>query len=478
MRSLAILLVFAFAGCSAADALNTVRDIASPTGTSTPTSTPSPQPTTASSQPTHLVIVAPRGTDAYANAQGLENGTTVFAERRLWRGLAKAAELLNEGGSRVVHVAVAAGDYDGEFGGGVQRVPRIDNPEGTLRVLAGYNDDFSGRQPFAFHVTLPTTWGRDGAIFQMENRSKLNELVVSGLIMDAAPSNKYDQRTNSLLQGESRSYPIMSFGGPGVELQRLVIADNVFINGAQGSVRLSASPPRGVEGEVVIQNNFFLNNIRNLDTQTFGQRAGAAFGRLTVRNNSFLLNFPFRPDPDAGDVSAVKLYHSDGFEEMVFERNIFAYNPGGVFQHDWPQNRMGDLAFRENLFFLNGVLWGESAAEAAMIAGKFGTRPTYRVLDIYDVEDDLDGDMDGNVAFDPQIPIVFSPLQAASSGGVNAEPTLMNDVRRFFGANTQGGTVAISNFAPQMSFDPRAMPFPQNEDAQAYGVQPGGIYNP
>ena len=113
-----------------------------------------------------------------------------------------------------------------------------------------------------------------------------------------------------------------------------------------------------------------------------------------------------------------------------------------------------------------------------MIAGKFGTRPTYRVLDIYDVEDDLDGDMDGNVAFDPQIPIVFSPLQAASSGGVNAEPTLMNDVRRFFGANTQGGTVAISNFAPQMSFDPRAMPFPQNEDAQAYGVQPGGIYNP
>ncbi|MEM6286761.1 MAG: hypothetical protein AAF845_06355 [Bacteroidota bacterium] len=423
-----------------------------------------------------IVLVAQRGTPAHDFAEANENGSTVFAERKLWRGLQRAAELLNEGGARTVTVAVAAGDYDGEFGGGVQRVPRIDNPEGTLKVLAGFTDDYAGRQPFGLPVRVPTAWGRDGAIFQMENRSKLRELVVSGLILDAAPSNKYDMRTNSLLQGESRHYPIMSFGGPGVEVERLVIADNVFINGAVGAVRLAASPPRGVEGEVVIENNFFLNNIRAFDTQTFGQRVGAPFGRLIVRHNSFLLNFPYRPDPEAADVSAVKLYHRDAFSEVVFERNLFAYNPGGAFQQDWPQDRMPEMAFRDNLFHLNGVLWGESAPEAAVFAGKFGTGGVYRVLDLFDVEDDLDADLSGNVTIDPQIPIAFAPLQAAASSGVSAEPTLINDVRRIFGANTDGGTVAISNFAPQMSYDLRVLPLPQNPEAQAYGVQPTRLY--
>jgi hypothetical protein len=471
MLLLALATVLA-AGCSAADALNVVVQ-----ETTRPVSTAGEdRPSPAGSQADVIVLVAQRGTPAYAFASSRENGSTVIAERKLWRGLQTAAELLNEGGRRTVTVAVAGGDYDGEFGTGIQRVPRIDNPEGTLQVLAGFNDDYSGRQPFAFPVRVPTVWGRDGAIFQMENRSALKELVVSGLILDAAPSNSYDVRTNSLVQSDSRHYPIMSFGGPGVEVERLVVADNVFVNGAVGALRLSASPPRGVEGEVLIQNNFFLNNIRNLDTQTFGQRIGAPFGRLLVRHNSFILNFPYRPDAEAADVSAVKLYHREGFEEMVFERNLFAYNPGGVFQHDWPQDRMGDLAIRDNLFFLNGVLWGESAPEAAVIAGKFGTNPVYRVLDLYDVEDDLDADMSGNVAFDPQIPVVFAPLQAASSSGVSAEPTLMNDVRRLFGANTQGGTVAIANFAPRMSFDVRALPLPANAEAQAYGVQPALIY--
>ena len=431
----------------------------------------------AKAAPTHFVLVAERGTPAYEHAQGLDNGTTVFAERRLWRALNRAAELLNEGGARTVAVAIAQGDYDGEFGAGVQKVPHIDNPAGALHVFAGFNDDYTGRQPFGLPVRIPTVWGRDGAIFQMENRSKLKELVVSGLILDAAPSNTYDQRTNSLIQGESRHYPLLSFGGPGVEVERLVIADNVFVNGAVGAVRLGASPPRGVSGEVVIENNFFLNNIRAFDTQTFGQRIGAPFGRLVVRHNSFLLNFPYRPDPEAADVSAVKLYHRDAFDEVVFERNLFAYNPGGAFQHDWPQDRMPELTLRDNLFYLNGVLWGESAAEAAVIAGKFGTGAVYRVLDLYDVEDDLDGEMEGNVAFDPQIPMVFAPLQAAASSGVSAQPTLMNDVRRLFGANTQGGTVAIANFAPQMAFDVRAVPLPQNEEAKAYGVQPTRLYD-
>ena len=469
MLLLALATVLA-AGCSAADALNMVVQ-----ETTRPVSTASDDgPSRGGSQADAIILVAQRGTAAYTFAEGRANGSTVFAERKMWRGLQRAAELLNEGGTRTVTVAVAGGEYDGEFGGGIQRVPRIDNAQGTLKVLAGFNDDFSGRQPFAFAVNVPTIRGRDGAIFQIDSRTTLKELVISGLILDAAPSNKYDVRSNSLVKGESRNYPLMSWAQ--MEAERVVIADNIFLNGASGTVRLGMTPPRGVSGEVIVQNNFFLNNLLAFETQTYGRRIGAPYGRLIVRNNSFLANFPYNPDPTSSNVSAVELHTSESFQETVFERNLFAYNAGGAFQVDWPQDRLADLTLRENLFFLNGVLWGESAAEAAVFAGKFGLGAVYRVLDLYDVEDDVDGEVSGNVAFDPQVPIILAPLQSVDSGNVSAQPTVMNDVRRLFGANTDGGTVAIANFAPQMMFDIRALPLPQNEEAKAYGVQPALIY--
>ncbi|PAP78234.1 hypothetical protein [Rubrivirga marina] len=470
MRLVLLAIAFAATGCSAADALNVVLD-----PTARPVSSASDDsPSNGASQADVIILVAQRGTPAYAFAESRENGSTIFAERKLWRGLQKAAEILNEGGSRTVTVGVAGGEYDGEFGGGIQRVPRIDNPEGTLKLLAGFNDDFSGRQPFAFAVSVPTIRGRDGAIFQIASRTTLKELVISGLILDAAPSNKYDARTNSLVKGESRNYPLMSWAQ--MEAERVVIADNIFLNGASGTVRLGMTPPRGVSGEVIVQNNFFLNNLLAFETQTYGRRIGAPYGRLVVRNNSFLANFPYNPDPTSSNVSAVELHTSESFQETVFERNLFAYNAGGAFQVDWPQDRLADFTLRENLFFLNGVLWGEGAAEAAVFAGKFGTGAVYRILDLYDVEDDVDGEVSGNVAFDPQVPIVMAPLQSVDGASVSAQPTLMNDVRRLFGANTDGGTVAIANFAPQMMFDIRAVPLPQNEEAKAFGVQPAIIY--
>ena len=422
---------------------------------------------------THVVIVAQRGTDAYKAAEGMANGSTAFLERKLWRGLNKAAELLNEADGRTVQVAIAGGEYTGQFNKGVWAVPQITSAGGALHVLGGYNDDFSGRQPFGFPVHLTTIRGRDGAIFQMAEKSALRELVVSGLILDAAPSNKYDARTNSIVKGESRSYPLMSFGRATVE--RLTVADNVLLNGAHAAVRLTITPA-SPSAEVHITNNFFLNNLLAFESQTYPAKL-RTFGRLVVRHNSFILNWPYNPDQTSSNVSAIEMHTSQSFEAMAFERNLFAYNPGGVFQIDWPEDRLPEMAIRDNLFFLNGALWNQAEPEAAVVAGKFGLNPTYMVLDLYDVEDDLSADMGGNVAMDPQIPVVLAPLQGVQgSDEVQAQPTLMNDVRRMFGANTDGGTVAIANFAPQMQYDTRVVPLPQNAEAQPYGVQPAGLF--
>ncbi len=171
----------------------------------------------------YIVLVALRDTPAYEHALSVANDQTVFAERRLFRGLNKAAELLATPGPKTVKVLVAAGAYPGQLGSGTFVVPPLNNPEGSLQILGGFTDDFSGRQPFALLSRLVTAPGRDGAMLQMTQRSTLKALVISGLLFDAAPSNAYDAETNSILKAQSRTYPMISF----LQLvtDHLVIAD-------------------------------------------------------------------------------------------------------------------------------------------------------------------------------------------------------------------------------------------------------------
>jgi len=351
-------------------------------------------------------------------------------------------------------------------------VPAIENPEASLQILGGFNDDFSGRQPFSLLSRLVTAPGRDGAIFQMTKRSTLKELVISGLLFDAAPSNAYDAETNSILKGQSRTYPMISF----LQLitDHLVIADNIFINGAHGAFDPYISP-LSANTTIDIENNFFLNTIKTMKPAGSSYR-GNTVASINLRQNSFLLNWPYNPDSTSSNVSALELYHSDGAREVNLEGNIFAFNPGGALQHDWPLDRMSGVTLTGNLFYMNGGLFGQGAPDAGVIVGKFGTSGVYRLIDIATMEDDLDYDGGGNVSLDPQINLAMAPLGAADSYGVERNNTVLNDVRQLFGLNQDGGTVAIANYAPKMAFDPDIIPLPRNEAAKAYGVQPDRLF--
>ena len=420
----------------------------------------------------YIVLVALRDTPAYEHALSVANDQTVFAERRLFRGLNKAAELLATPGPKTVKVLVAAGAYPGQLGSGTFVVPPLNNPEGSLQILGGFTDDFSGRQPFALLSRLVTAPGRDGAMLQMTQRSTLKELVISGLLFDAAPSNAYDAETNSILKAQSRTYPMISF----LQLvtDHLVIADNIFINGAHGASDPYISPMSAAT-TIDIDNNFFLNTIKTMQPAGSSYR-GNTVARINVRHNSFLLNWPFNPDATSSNVSALELYHRDGGREINIEGNIFAFNPGGALQHDWALDRMSDVTLQGNLFYMNGGLFGQGAQDAAVIAGKFGPSGVYRLIDLATMEDDLDYDGGGNVSMDPEINLAMAPLGAADSYGVERKNTVLNDIRRLFGLNQDGGTVAIANFAPKMAFDPDIVPLPRSEQAKGYGVQPGTLF--
>lgn len=412
----------------------------------------------------YIILVAPKDSPAYAFAQSKANDTNVFAERKLHRGLTRAAELL-QAGTHTVKVFVAQGQYTGKTNRGTWVVPVIDNPNATLHIIGGFNDDFSGRQPFALITELTTIYGRDGAILQFTKKSSLREVVISGLLLDAAPSNKYDARTNSILKGQSRSYPLISFSL--LKTDHLVVADNIFINGAHGAFDPYVQPLSS-NAVVDIENNVFLNNIKTLKLGS-----PKPMKELNLRHNTFLANWPFNPDPTSSNVGAIELYHSGGAETVNIEGNIFAYNPGGAMQHDWPEDRMPAMNISNNLFYSNAALYGDGAAQAGVMAGKFGTNPIYMILDLETVEDDFDYDVNGNVDFDPEIPIALADLQAADSYSVQRQNTTLNDVRRIFGLNQDGGTVAIANYAPAMIYH---FPMPANERAKSFGAQPQQLF--
>ncbi|MEE8302506.1 MAG: hypothetical protein V3S24_08745 [Candidatus Tectomicrobia bacterium] len=421
----------------------------------------------------YVIYVAPKNTTAYENAGAKANDTTVFAQRTFHRALTQAADLL-QSGSHTVTVVVAQGQYFGKAKQGIWVVPVIDNPEGTLRIVGGFNEDFSARQPFLWVSELITAEGRNGALIQITKKSRLKELVISGFLFDAAPSNKYDARTNSILKGQSRTYTLLSFSL--LQTDHLVVDSNIFINGAHGALDPYITPlsPNTI---VDITNNFFINTIKTTSTEATSFRGNTVL-ELNFRHNSFLLNWPYNPDATSSNVSAINLYHSGGCQTLNLEGNLFAYNPGGALQHDWPEDRMPEINLRDNLFHMNAALFGEGADNAGVIAGKFGLNPKYLILDLETVEDDFDYTVDGNVVMDPQIPIALADLQAADSYGVQRQNTIINDVRRLFGLNQDGGTVAIANYAPAMVYNPQVPPFPTVEAAKAYGVQPGVLWNP
>ena len=421
----------------------------------------------------YVIYVAPGGTPAETAAAGKADGDKSFAERSPQKAFDKAGVLLAQPGAHSVRILLAGGTYAGKAGAGMYIVPQIKNAQGKLHILGGFTDDFTARQPFKNLTRLTTNMGRNQGILNIAKQSQLQELVISGLLLDAAESNDYDKKTNSILKGSSRTVPLLTLGM--VIIDHLVIADNIFINGAHGAFDPYINPV-SANTIVDITNNFFINTIKTIQIG-----AGIGYKNFTVkevnlRRNTFLLNWPYNPDKTSSNVSAVTLYHKHGAQQLNIEDNIFAFNPGGAMQHDWTEDRMPKISLKGNLFFMNAALFGRGEADAGVFAGKFGANAKYLIIGLNTIQDDFSYQVGNNVAFDPKIPITLLPLLAVDSAGVERKNTVMNDVRRLFGQNQDGGTVAIANYAPAMDFDAKLLPLPTEPKAKSYGVQPDQLW--
>ncbi len=418
------------------------------------------------------IYIAARDSDAAKAAEKLADGKTSFWFPKLAKGFDKATELL-QNTENDVRIMMAQGKEGGLFGWGQGSV---NAPKGKFMLLGGYCPDWKERDPFKCPSEIISDDGRPDAFFNFGgNKNIIGELVISGFVLDAAPSNKYDAKSNTLLKGTSRTIPLIALKQ--VVTNHLVIADNIFLNGAQRAFEVYHSP---MSNDCVadIQNNFFLNTV--IPVKFFpALYKGFKTKQINFKNNSVIMNWPYNPDPTSSNVGAIELWHKDATNELVVEGNLFAYNSGGAMQHDWPVNRMPKMKFVSNLFYMNAAVFGDARPEAGVFTGKFGPNPKHQIVTLKDhMEDDYPYEFKDNVVMDPKVPVALVDVGTVDSSSVTAKKTVMNDVRGLFGLNKDGGTVAIKNYAPRMGLDPANLPFPAEPKAKAYGVSASGVYKP
>jgi hypothetical protein len=439
------------------------------------------------------ILVAPGGTPAAEVAATKADGKTIFAETRLFKAIDKAVELVNakkhcpppkvrglepppcdlspDERYLVVNVKVAGGKYEGRGGRGGFSIPEIYEPDTILRILGGYDDTFENRAPFS----RPTIVNVGGTVFALEGKDHaLKEFYLSGFVMDIGGGNQYDAKTNSLLKGTSAGVQAVTIGY--LTTGRLVYADNVFLN---SSHKAAAPLIRAAhdKAEVIIRNNFILNNV--LAWEADSARFKDIPAVYVFEGNSFIMNWPYNPDPTTANPAALQLAGKYAAKQFIVKGNLFAFNPGGAIYWTAPSEKDGpQTEITDNLFYGNGSLFGESAPGAAAVVTKFGGFKSNEIpwnpigLDYLE---DYGWTIQRNVATDPKVPIVMVKPGFANSTSVEAQNTVLNDVRGMFGMSKQGGKMQISNYAPRMGMDPANLPFPAEANARAYGVNPSRV---
>lgn len=469
------------------------------------------------------IYVAPKDSKAYEQATQLGKGPV---ETRIHRAFQAAADALAGCGECEVAIHLAGGEYTGKANVGTWVFPEVRALQATLKILGGWNDDFSERDPFADPTVLKSNPDRSSVVLSFAGRKHgFKKLVVSGLTFDTTPSNSYDSQTNSFKRAGSSTFGQLSFGY--ITTDSLIVADNVFIGAPDGGVGGPIVRPIGSNGEVRIENNFFFNNLVPWKLASGSYSNPPAL--YVVRGNSFVLNWPYNADVATANPGALEIGNKHTAAKILIENNLFAYNYGGAIFPQWDDTRGPKIEIRNNLFHGNAGLFGAGDPGSGAVVGKFAGAATHSVFSAEELEEDFDWIVSGNVSLDPDLGIGIPSSTGLTSTGQRSEdraaatesaavpssaeddapedlaaelaqlsaslegaaadleaesvpesaPELDLDLGLDFDDYESNGVGAaqedLKNYAPKVVFKAGALPFPNNPAARRYGASPARI---
>lgn len=356
------------------------------------------------------ILVGPKKSAAYDTAKSMADKKTVFAAKSVTNAFKTAGEQIAACPTCTFNIKIAAGDYYGKAKTGHWFFPDVVAPEATVRILGGYDDSFTSRTPFDTPSRMITADDRSRPVITFEGRKHaLKELYLSGLSFDVAPGNKYDTRNNSLLKGTSSLYPILAFGY--LTTDKLVIADNMFLNGAH-SVAQPLIRAMSENSQILVRNNIIMNTV--IAWRVNGPAARLKIKRYGLENNSFILNWPYNPDPGTSNPGTLEIGSNNSGHLIDIQKNLFAYNAGGAIHAQWDDVKGPPIAIKENLFWGNGSLFAVEDPDMAAVVGKFNGSAKYLPLTADDAED-FEWDVEDNESFDPDLKVQVQPFLAAGA---------------------------------------------------------------
>jgi hypothetical protein len=475
------------------------------------------------------IYVAPRGSDAHQFA--ISNFESPV-EKRIHKAFQRAADHLNSCGNCSVDIRLAGGEYLGKAKVGLWTFPQVQAPDASLKILGGWNDDFTQRNPFSNPTVLKSNENRSSVVLRFEGRKhRFGEIVVSGLTFDTTPSNNYDSKTNSFTRSGSSTFAQISFGY--ITTDRLIISDNTFIGSADGGVGGPIVKPVSNNGEVRVENNVFFNN---LVPWTLASGSYSVPPKLyLVKGNSFILNWPYNADASTSNPGALQIGNKYVATQVQIERNLFAYNYGGAIFPQWDDTKGPEIEIKDNLFYENGGLFDPTGSDAGAVVGKFAGAAAHSIFSSEEIEDDFNWRVAGNISIDPKLDIgVPSTVGISSTGqrsdnrsdkptdqevasgiddpgspedleaelatlsaalddslasletpsaGADSAPELDADLDLDLDLdfkdyeNEEIAGQGLKNYAPKIIFESGALPFPTNPDAVKFGASPARITN-
>lgn len=379
-----------------------------------------------------------------------------WTKENLPKAFGWAAEQLGHKDNSVT-IKIAAGDYVGEHA-----LPGFNSPKGKLRVQGGWSADFTKRDPFHTPSRIMAASVRKGPLIEFNAKDQIGTIALDGLILDVGPSNKYDQKSNSLKKGESSSHWILRFNN-------LKVTDAVLIENCV----LMNSPARGTETlihtnsdktEIKFYNTIFLNCLIPVKLDSCRQKTIPA--KITVNHCSFICNWAYNPDPDTSNPAALECAGKYAANEIEISDSLFFANFGGAIMN--MEVAKTKVTIKNNNFVGNGLLHGNPDPKACCVItnGKMPI-PLNKIVD-----EEEDKTLAGNVSISPGLPIALGDPKGIDSSKVKAEKGWENDVKRLLGRPLDGGKVSVKDFAPKREWDPANPPFPTEDEAKKYGASP------
>lgn len=344
-------------------------------------------------------------------------------------------------------VNIAEGVYVGRDETGSDSVPV------AVKIIGGWADDFSKRDPWGAHKTIfagVNTMGGSTQYRLIMTPNACAPMLIDGIVFDNGPRNNYLGDAELIISrqanaGKNRNATPES-GAIRLELPKqceATISNNVVLNTAPTGGAISAWGHQN--GKLTIKNNLVINNTGEGIFVLTKWKSNKDLTHFTVENNTVLFSWKHDPIATYGG-NALKM---DQEITLTASNNVFAFSDyGGV---DNIKVAKG-ITLKDNLFTGNRL---------------YDYREFNTSVKVSEFEDEADQlkDSTGNVSAEIKVPIseAFAKLyvgrkeisRAAVDAKAKAANNGANALRSMFGLPLQANAVAddAEVWLPRMSLD-------------------------